>query len=154
MVEGFQRGSKQMGVPTANLLPADVEDELEPHAKGVYFGWAQVQRAGDDAVYKAVMNYGERPTIKDGSHNTVSPRSVFAKHPHAATAARLQPGQSTVVPLCATGSLACTQCESPSCGTSSHHAGLLEAGGAKRGTIPSLDRFSAHSAIVLEQSHS
>eukprot|EP00892_Ulva_mutabilis_P003187 jgi/Ulvmu1/1286/UM011_0010.1 len=71
VVEGFQRGSKQMGVPTANMLPTDVEETLASHPKGVYFGWAQVQRAGDDAVLKAVMNYGERPTIKDGSNNTV-----------------------------------------------------------------------------------
>jgi len=77
VVEGFQRGSKQMGVPTANLLPADVEEALAPHPKGVYFGWAQLQRGGDDAVMKAVMNYGERPTVKDGSHNTVSPSSLY-----------------------------------------------------------------------------
>lgn len=74
VVEGFQRGSKQMGVPTANLLPTDVEGTLGPHPEGVYFGWAQLRRDGDDAVRMAVMNYGHRPTVKDGSHNTVRPR--------------------------------------------------------------------------------
>lgn len=74
VVEGFQRGSKQMGVPTANMLPTDVEATLAQCPKGVYFGWAQLQREGDTEVRKAVMNYGERPTVNDGSHNTVCPQ--------------------------------------------------------------------------------
>lgn len=76
VVEGFQRGSKEMGLPTANVAPLSVQDQLADRPKGVYFGWAQLQRAGDDqdaVVAKMVMNYGVRPTIKDGSHVTVRP---------------------------------------------------------------------------------
>lgn len=80
VVEGFQRGSKQMGVPTANLLPTDVEDSLARFPYGVYFGWAQLQREGDQETRMAVMNYGKRPTVKDGSHHTVRPR--IASHVH------------------------------------------------------------------------
>lgn len=74
MVEGFQRGSKQMGVPTANVAPLSVEAQFEGRPKGVYFGWAQLQGAsgeGDGAVHPMVLNYGVRPTIKDGSNVTV-----------------------------------------------------------------------------------
>ncbi len=35
---GFQRGSKQMGFPTANLPPEPLTEELEGLPKGVYFG--------------------------------------------------------------------------------------------------------------------
>jgi riboflavin kinase len=71
VVEGFGRGSKQMGVPTANLLPTKVESMLRGFPKGVYFGWAQLQRPGEMDVVPMVMNYGQRPSMKDGSHNTV-----------------------------------------------------------------------------------
>ena len=80
MVAGFQRGSKQMGVPTANVAPTQVEHHFEERPKGVYFGWAQLQppasgNAGSSAhvgvVAPMVLNYGVRPTMKDGSHATV-----------------------------------------------------------------------------------
>jgi Riboflavin kinase len=75
VVEGFQRGSKQMGVPTANVAPRCVEHHFQGRPKGVYFGWAQLQRFGDHhsdgAVAPMVLNYGVRPTIKEGSNATV-----------------------------------------------------------------------------------
>ena len=60
-----------MGVPTANILPTAVEGQLQGFPLGVYFGWAQLQRSGETQVVPMVMNYGKRPSIKDGSHNTV-----------------------------------------------------------------------------------
>jgi FAD synthase len=56
VVKGFGRGSKELGVPTANL---DVDAlgaaaaECEP---GVYFGWASVGDSAD--VHKMVMSIG------------------------------------------------------------------------------------------------
>ncbi len=42
VVKGFGRGSKELGVPTANF-PDSVVDELPEHFHGgVYYGWAQV----------------------------------------------------------------------------------------------------------------
>ena len=38
VITGFQRGSKQMGFPTANLPPEPLTEELEGLPKGVYFG--------------------------------------------------------------------------------------------------------------------
>ena len=38
VVEGFGRGSAQMGVPTANIEPGPLKDRLEGLPLGVYFG--------------------------------------------------------------------------------------------------------------------
>ena len=40
VVEGFGRGSSQMGIPTANIEPGPLKDTLEGLPLGVYFGWA------------------------------------------------------------------------------------------------------------------
>lgn len=67
---GFGRGSKQLGVPTANLPPAPLAAQLAKMTSGVYFGWAQVDAgadapAADSTVHKMVMNVGRRPTFED-----------------------------------------------------------------------------------------
>ena len=38
VVEGFGRGSTQMGVPTANIEPGPLKEKLEGLPLGVYFG--------------------------------------------------------------------------------------------------------------------
>lgn len=38
VVVGFGRGSKQMGVPTANIDPKPLEATLKAMANGVYYG--------------------------------------------------------------------------------------------------------------------
>lgn len=70
VVTGFGRGSKQLGVPTANLCPRELELELRDLPEGVYFGWARLQAcpgapAADSQVHKMVMNIGKRPTFGD-----------------------------------------------------------------------------------------
>ena len=73
IVTGYGRGSKKLGVPTANILPADVEGEIAGLPSGVYFGWAKLitsdtQLEADGLVHKMVMNIGKRPTfVKDNS---------------------------------------------------------------------------------------
>eukprot|EP01023_Acetabularia_acetabulum_P028880 TRINITY_DN27278_c1_g1_i2.p2 TRINITY_DN27278_c1_g1~~TRINITY_DN27278_c1_g1_i2.p2 ORF type:complete len:448 (-),score=46.65 TRINITY_DN27278_c1_g1_i2:166-1419(-) len=67
VVDGFGRGSKQMGVPTANIEPPQGLNV----PLGVYYGWAQLQTAGSNEVHKMVMNIGQRPTIEDGNNITV-----------------------------------------------------------------------------------
>ena len=42
---GFGRGSRQLGVPTANLPPAPLARQLAPLPSGVFFGWAQLEAA-------------------------------------------------------------------------------------------------------------
>eukprot|EP00043_Microstomoeca_roanoka_P009155 m.87205 g.87205 ORF g.87205 m.87205 type:complete len:152 (+) comp14496_c0_seq2:45-500(+) len=58
VVKGFGRGSKELGIPTANF-PEDVVDNLpESVTQGIYYGWAQVDKG---EVYKAVMSVGWNP---------------------------------------------------------------------------------------------
>lgn len=62
VVKGFGRGSKQLGIPTANY-PMDVVDKLPPEIEpGVYFGYAAVD-AGP--VHKMVMSVGWNPFYKN-----------------------------------------------------------------------------------------
>lgn len=58
VVKGFGRGSKQLGIPTANF-PEDVVDSLpKGFTAGAYYGWASVD---DGAVHKMVLSVGWNP---------------------------------------------------------------------------------------------
>ncbi|KAJ2818397.1 riboflavin kinase, partial [Coemansia furcata] len=62
VVKGFGRGSKELGIPTANL-PSEVVDRALTDIKiGVYYGWAQV--CGGE-VYPMVMSLGWNPFYKN-----------------------------------------------------------------------------------------
>ncbi|CAL6308294.1 unnamed protein product [Bathycoccus prasinos] len=75
VVRGFGRGSAEMGLPTANLDPAEIslnwQKELNDDTVdvkniplGVYFGYCQLE--GDDSGKKiAVLNVGRRPSFVD-----------------------------------------------------------------------------------------
>lgn len=70
VTHGYGRGSKQLGVPTANLPPAPLREQLAALPDGVYFGWAQLDvddswPEADRQVHKMVMNIGRRPTFGD-----------------------------------------------------------------------------------------
>ena len=61
VVYGFGRGSKKMGVPTANLDPDILEEELGSMRKGVYFGYARLPADEKHAAWtKCVVNVGSR----------------------------------------------------------------------------------------------
>jgi riboflavin kinase len=62
VVEGFKRGSKLLGFPTANLDPASFEARVSDADVGVYFGFAQV--SGGE-VRPAVLSIGYNPTFKN-----------------------------------------------------------------------------------------
>ncbi|XP_015587725.1 riboflavin kinase-like [Cephus cinctus] len=58
IVKGFQRGSKELGIPTANL-PQEVIDALPTELElGVYYGWASLNKKD---IYKMVLNVGWNP---------------------------------------------------------------------------------------------
>jgi len=72
VVRGFGRGSKLLGIPTANL---DI-DALGPalsHAActGIYVAWASL--GSEAAVYKAVLSIGFNPFFKDCQRKTCEP---------------------------------------------------------------------------------
>lgn len=62
VVRGFGRGSKQLGIPTANF-PEQVVDNLPADiSTGIYYGWASV---GSGDVHKMVVSIGWNPYYKN-----------------------------------------------------------------------------------------
>ncbi|PIK52458.1 putative riboflavin kinase [Apostichopus japonicus] len=62
VIKGFGRGSKELGIPTANF-PEDVVSKLPAgFSTGVYYGWAKVD---DGSVEKMVMSIGWNPYYKN-----------------------------------------------------------------------------------------
>ncbi|KAL7884218.1 hypothetical protein AOLI_G00069880 [Acnodon oligacanthus] len=62
VVRGFGRGSKELGIPTANF-PMSVVDNLPADVStGIYYGWAQVD-SGE--IHKMVMSIGWNPYYKN-----------------------------------------------------------------------------------------
>eukprot|EP01080_Neovahlkampfia_damariscottae_P008365 gene8365-190_t len=68
VTKGFQRGSKLLGYPTANLPAENFEKELEGLSTGVYFGWASVR----SNVYKTVLSIGYNPHFNN-QKKTIEP---------------------------------------------------------------------------------
>ncbi|KAK0081021.1 hypothetical protein PV325_012932 [Microctonus aethiopoides] len=61
IVKGFGRGSRSLGIPTANISQ-DVVDSLSQDFKiGVYYGWAALE----GQIYKMVMSIGWNPFYKN-----------------------------------------------------------------------------------------
>jgi riboflavin kinase len=89
VIVGFGRGSKQLGVPTANINPGPLQEKLERMPAGVYFGWAKLD-AGENApevdnqVHKMVMNIGKRPTFEnvDADGNQIDPHPETSVEVH------------------------------------------------------------------------
>uniref|UniRef100_A0A4W6GCN3 Riboflavin kinase n=1 Tax=Lates calcarifer TaxID=8187 RepID=A0A4W6GCN3_LATCA len=62
VIRGFGRGSKELGIPTANF-PDTVVDSLPADiSTGIYYGWACV---GNGDVHKMVMSIGWNPYYKN-----------------------------------------------------------------------------------------
>ncbi|XP_023658933.1 riboflavin kinase [Paramormyrops kingsleyae] len=62
VVRGFGRGSKELGIPTANF-PASVVEHLPADiSTGIYYGWASL---GNGDVHKMVMSIGWNPYFKN-----------------------------------------------------------------------------------------
>eukprot|EP00741_Cyanophora_paradoxa_P014727 tig00020816_g14205.t1 len=69
VVTGFRRGSKMLGIPTANLPYESFKDVIHDQQAGVYFGWASVN-GGE--VLKTVLSIGWNPYFKN-TQKTVEP---------------------------------------------------------------------------------
>lgn len=74
VVRGFGRGSKDLGIPTANFPESTVEGIPEDLCAGVYFGWARL--GGNDTVYPMVMSIGWNPFY----HNTKKTAETHILH--------------------------------------------------------------------------
>ncbi|KAL8107885.1 bifunctional riboflavin kinase/FMN phosphatase-like [Apium graveolens] len=69
VIKGFGRGSKVLGIPTANISAKNYSTELSEHPSGVYFGWAKLSTRG---VYKMVMSIGWNPYFNN-TEKTIEP---------------------------------------------------------------------------------
>ena len=61
VVEGFKRGSKQLGFPTANLDPNAFKNKIDIEP-GVYFGWAKVNNSN---IFRTMLSIGWNPFFKN-----------------------------------------------------------------------------------------
>lgn len=61
VVKGFQRGSKQLGFPTANIDPKSWKVELTDNDFGVYCGTCHIN---DGPEYKCVFSIGKNITFE------------------------------------------------------------------------------------------
>eukprot|EP00038_Savillea_parva_P027447 m.59620 g.59620 ORF g.59620 m.59620 type:complete len:159 (+) comp7905_c0_seq1:129-605(+) len=74
VIKGFGRGSKELGIPTANLTDEAIAKLPDDMMQGVYFGWAQIE--GDLTVHKSVMSIGWNPYY----NNTTRSAEVHVMH--------------------------------------------------------------------------
>lgn len=70
VVRGFGRGSKELGIPTANLDSASLHGQLAEAVTGIYAGWASVGESA--AVYPTALSIGYNPYYKN-QEKTVEP---------------------------------------------------------------------------------
>ncbi|XP_037949972.1 putative riboflavin kinase [Teleopsis dalmanni] len=69
IIRGFGRGSKELGIPTANY-PLEVVKSLPTSCQnGIYYGWANVDNG---EVYKMVMSIGWNPYYDNKERSMVS----------------------------------------------------------------------------------
>eukprot|EP00890_Picochlorum_soloecismus_P003117 jgi/Picsp_1/3806/NSC_01318-R1_riboflavin kinase len=67
VVVGFGRGSKQLGIPTANVDPEAVSKVIAGSSSGVFFGWALIEDFGDGQVYPCCSSIGWNPVFKNAN---------------------------------------------------------------------------------------
>lgn len=68
VIKGFGRGSRELGIPTANFATEVVSAACSELENGIYFGWAQVRHrtsAVSSDVYPMVMSLGWNPFYKN-----------------------------------------------------------------------------------------
>ncbi|XP_063438278.1 riboflavin kinase-like [Mytilus trossulus] len=73
VVKGFGRGSKELGIPTANFPEKVVENLPKDLPGGVYYGWANVDNG---EVLKMVLSIGWNPYY----HNTKKSMETHVIH--------------------------------------------------------------------------
>ncbi|XP_022927266.1 bifunctional riboflavin kinase/FMN phosphatase isoform X1 [Cucurbita moschata] len=76
VVKGYGRGSKVLGIPTANLSTEGYSDVLLEHPSGVYFGWAGLSTRG---IFKMVASIGWNPFF-DNAEKTIEPWLLHKFH--------------------------------------------------------------------------
>ena len=62
VIKGFGRGSKELGIPTANFAEDVVNNLPDTLETGIYYGWSRVDNG---EIYKMVMSVGWNPYYKN-----------------------------------------------------------------------------------------
>lgn len=98
VVKGFGRGSKLLGIPTANLPVVPLQEKLQLLGTGIYYGWAKVE--ADPTIYKMVMSVGWNPFFQN-KEKTVEPYLIaefaedfYGKHLSVLATGFIRPEQS------------------------------------------------------------
>ncbi|CAM9797111.1 unnamed protein product [Chrysoparadoxa australica] len=68
VVKGFGRGSKLLGIPTANMCMEEVGETVDKMPTGIYMGFSTLK----GKVYKSVVSVGWNPFF-DNKAKTVEP---------------------------------------------------------------------------------
>ena len=75
VIKGFGRGSKDLGIPTANVEEDAIQDLLAHADSGVYLGYARVVQPHtsdeDDNVWPMVMSVGWNPYFQNTKRSAV-----------------------------------------------------------------------------------
>ncbi|XP_018337145.1 PREDICTED: riboflavin kinase [Trachymyrmex septentrionalis] len=61
IIKGFGRGSKELGIPTANLQESVIDALPKDLSTGIYYGWASLH----GKAYKMVVSIGWNPYYKN-----------------------------------------------------------------------------------------
>ena len=72
VTKGFGRGSKDLGIPTANFNEEVVDNLPTDLETGIYFGWTHLEGDDDKLVRKAVVSIGWNPYYKNSKKSVVS----------------------------------------------------------------------------------
>ena len=67
VVKGFGRGSKLLGIPTANMTMNEIREIVKNTQTGIYFGYTMLR----GVVYQAVISIGWNPYFFDKEKTVV-----------------------------------------------------------------------------------
>jgi len=66
VIRGFGRGSKMLGIPTANLDVVPLKQQIDKLAPGIYFGFAKLLGENKKTgIHRTVMSIGYNPFFND-----------------------------------------------------------------------------------------
>ena len=67
VIRGFGRGSKMLGIPTANLDVVPLKQQIDKLAPGIYFGFAKISsgKHKSTGIHRTVMSIGYNPFFND-----------------------------------------------------------------------------------------
>ena len=74
VTKGFGRGSRKLGIPTANYSEEAVQNLPDSFIHGVFFGWAQLENG---PVFKMVMSIGDNPYYNNEKRTMVNIIDLF-----------------------------------------------------------------------------